>query len=78
MTPCNESSFEWWACSTCGVLGEDEHEECCGTGQALRKYVAVDALLTGDALCPHGWPPEFCGNCHEDAALPGTGHGEAS
>jgi hypothetical protein len=21
-----------------------------------------------DDLCPHGWPPEFCGNCHEEEA----------
>lgn len=19
-----------------------------------------------DGLCPHGWPPEFCGNCHDE------------
>ena len=33
---------------------------------------ALDAelkrLAHDDGLCPHGWPPEFCGNCHEEDA----------
>lgn len=44
------NSFEWWACAVCGVLGEDEHEECCGEGQTRRTYVAVDALLSGQVV----------------------------
>lgn len=28
----------------------------------------VEIELEQDELCPHGYPPEFCGNCHEEGA----------
>jgi hypothetical protein len=32
------------------------------------EQAAFDETQAGDddALCPHGFPPEFCGNCHEE------------
>lgn len=45
--------------------------QCEGGGQDwTARYVAHLAGPPGepggDALCPHGVPPEYCGNCHEE------------
>lgn len=50
--------------------------QCDGGGQDwTARYVADLAQAPGepdsDALCPHGVPPEFCGNCHEECSVHG-------
>lgn len=33
---------------------------------ACEVRLVLDELAPDDGLCPHGFPPEFCGNCHEE------------
>lgn len=33
---------------------------------ASARAVIVSENKENDNLCPHGIPPEFCGNCHEN------------
>lgn len=41
-------------------------------GKRIRYLISPPGykIENDDGLCPHGVPPEFCGNCHEEEGTP--------